>query len=117
MPPGKSSGDADEVYVKDTKLLRTMAGQFDAWETKLREGIKGVDGVTIKPGDFPAAGKLKNTVEKRAKELASAVGKHSDLLKGIAKDLRESADQYDHDDNKNVDAAKDIEWDKPENAT
>jgi hypothetical protein len=109
MPPGNSS-DADEVYVKDTKLLRTMAGQFDDWETKLRDGVKGVDGVTIKPGDFPAARKLKITVEKRAKELASAVGKHADLLNGIAQDLRDSADQYDDDENKNGDAAEDIKW-------
>jgi hypothetical protein len=101
----------DEVLVKDTTLLSTMAGEFDGWETTLRTGRVGVASVTVKPGDFPAGDNLKNTVEERAKQLDKAMGALADRLKGIAKDLRDSKKQYDTNNDENVDAARNINWD------
>jgi uncharacterized protein YukE len=101
----------DEVYVGDTKLLTTMAGKFDDWEQKLRDGLVGVAAVTVTPGDFPAANQLKTTVEERAKQLDKAMGALADRLKGIANNLRDSAKQYDKNNDENVDAAKNIDWD------
>jgi hypothetical protein len=113
MPPGDG-----EVFVQDTKLLRTLAGLFDDWEEKdLRAGVVGVDGVTITPGTFPEATQLKTTVEERATQLASVVDKLAGRLTGIANNLRDSADQYDKDNDTNEDAAKGIDWNKTESKT
>jgi uncharacterized protein YukE len=105
------AAEGDEVYVEDTKQLRTLAGKFDGWETDLRTGLAGVTAVTVTPGDFPAATKLKTTVAERAKQLDKAMDELAKRLKGIANNLRDSADQYDKDNDENVDAAKNIDWD------
>ena len=98
---------SDQVSVVP-KRLRQSADLFDGWSQDMGSAADAVAGLTITAGTFPAAGKLKETVETRAKQLNTNATKLGAGLGKIATNLRDIATQYGDTENKNKDSANRI---------
>jgi hypothetical protein len=90
----------------DTAKLRKSAGIFDSWGQWLLDSLAGIRGVSIAPGNFPAADNLKTRVDTCTRALTINVENLGNTFKDIGNRLNIVATEYDNAEDRNTEDAK-----------
>lgn len=104
---GEKDGGGEVTY--SLTAINKSADMFEQWGDAVLRSLNGLNGMTIKPGDFPAATVLKGIVDDRIKTLTGNVTNLGNSFKFIGTRLREVGKDYEKTEDKNKDDADRID--------